>query len=930
MKEIGKLSRIDDKVVQNQRQRDDNDLQDERQDQPKKEEVKPRRSKRARTEKSFGPDFVSFMVKNEPTFYREAIKSEIESILQNHTCELMVLLSGCKPLGYKWIFKKKIKSDGTIDKYKARLAIKEFRQQEAEFKDIAELRNELLRVQNGVDVNEISRLKVRHSVPWLKRNLCLFSISHRMTNMIVTTPVNVTGAPVTNIVANHAEKPEKFNRQNVKRWQQKMFFYLILKQCMGDPDVRLGCGLVHGWEKVLIFFGVVDEGSCQVIMLNFEGDAEGYQADVQSFVLFIKMVLVGHVMKLVNLSVSVVHFVIIVAIQILPCFISCLLKLNFDVMFILHEKFIKGFPERFKGNITSSRPFSLHDAVNMARELVEQSVQGKAFRSGDGGKRKWDDNCRNNQGNNNRNQKQTSNSTNKRHEPLSLCGCCSFGLTDCKDNTGPYRIEQMVDGRPQEVKVGDSGGKGYRAENAAQDLRVVAGTFLLNDHFASVLFDSGAKRSFVSSDYTPFIDITPVALGSSYEVELADGKIAGEKRLDDIHVVREFPEVFPDNLSGLPPIHEVEFRIDLIPGALPVAKAPYRLAPSEMNELSNQLKELQEKGFIRPSSSPWGAPVLFVKKKDEVQFLGHVVNQEGIHVDPSKVEAVKNWKAPESPTEIRFLAVFYNATTVRTKVSSTRDPEFSVHLGLKRLEYAPKERLKPRRVRAMSITIQSNLKTRILEAQREAAKDLKSPTERLHGLDGSFESLKKMEAIYFVEEFGVPSLDGMRKKALGTQVFISTVYHPEMDSQISQEHLSVTIREALYGSKLLKDCANLGRLKTTRSSQKCYADRRRKPLEFQAGDRVLLRVSPWKGVVRFGKRGKLAPRLVGPFEIVERIGPDAVANEIKKLKRSWIPIVKVRWDSRRGAEFTWEREDQFKAKYPHLFMLIHGSSPVKL
>ncbi|GJR53122.1 putative reverse transcriptase domain-containing protein [Tanacetum coccineum] len=91
---------------------------------------------------------------------------------------------------------------------------------------------------------------------------------------------------------------------------------------------------------------------------------------------------------------------------------------------------------------------------------------------------------------------------------------------------------------------------------------------------------------------------------------------AGEKRLDDIHVVRDFPGVFPDDLSGLPPIREVEFHIDLIPGALPVAKAPYRLAPSEMNELSNQLEELQEKGFIRPSSSPWGAPVLFVKKKD--------------------------------------------------------------------------------------------------------------------------------------------------------------------------------------------------------------------------------------------------------------------------------------------------------------------------
>ncbi|GKB05832.1 hypothetical protein Tco_0834027, partial [Tanacetum coccineum] len=73
--EIRKSSRIDDEVVQDQRQRDDNDLQDERQDQPKEEEVEPRRSKRARIEKSFGPDFVSFMVENEPTSYREAVTS---------------------------------------------------------------------------------------------------------------------------------------------------------------------------------------------------------------------------------------------------------------------------------------------------------------------------------------------------------------------------------------------------------------------------------------------------------------------------------------------------------------------------------------------------------------------------------------------------------------------------------------------------------------------------------------------------------------------------------------------------------------------------------------------------------------------------------------------------------------------------------------
>ncbi|GJU03915.1 putative reverse transcriptase domain-containing protein [Tanacetum coccineum] len=93
-------------------------------------------------------------------------------------------------------------------------------------------------------------------------------------------------------------------------------------------------------------------------------------------------------------------------------------------------------------------------------------------------------------------------------------------------------------------------------------------------------------------------------------------KKSDEKRLEDIPVVKEFPEVFLEDLPGLPLVRQVEFQIDLIPGATPVARATYRLAPSEMHELSNQLQELEDRGFIRPSTSPWGDPVLFVKKKD--------------------------------------------------------------------------------------------------------------------------------------------------------------------------------------------------------------------------------------------------------------------------------------------------------------------------
>ncbi|GJR61805.1 putative reverse transcriptase domain-containing protein [Tanacetum coccineum] len=238
------------------------------------------------------------------------------------------------------------------------------------------------------------------------------------------------------------------------------------------------------------------------------------------------------------------------------------------------KKFIKGFPERIKGNITSSKPSSLHDAVNMARELVEQSVQGKASRSGDGGKRKWDDNRRNNQGDNNRN-RNNQQPSNKRHETTKVYAAAPVGPTDRKGYTGPHpycdkcnwhhvgacakmcarcrkrgheekdcRVK-MVDGRPQEVECWGCGGKGHTknncpkagnaqnnrargrayqvVENAAQDPKVVTGTFLLNDHFANVLFDSGAEREFLCPQTIPaLLNINPVPLGSSfYVVEIA-------------------------------------------------------------------------------------------------------------------------------------------------------------------------------------------------------------------------------------------------------------------------------------------------------------------------------------------------------------------------------------------------------------------------
>ncbi|KAL8095247.1 hypothetical protein AgCh_036633 [Apium graveolens] len=148
-------------------------------------------------------------------------------------------------------------------------------------------------------------------------------------------------------------------------------------------------------------------------------------------------------------------------------------------------------------------------------------------------------------------------------------------------------------------------------------------------------------------------------------------------RIEDIPVVIDFPNVFPDELIGLPPDREIKFMIDLAPGTEPVSKTPYRMAPVEMKELETQLQELLDKGVIRPSVSPWGAPVLFVKKKDGI-------NSEEIKVDPAKIEAVMNWERPKTPTEVRsflglagyyrrFVQDFFKIVVLLTKLTTKNE-----------------------------------------------------------------------------------------------------------------------------------------------------------------------------------------------------------------------------------------------------------------
>ncbi|GKD84018.1 putative reverse transcriptase domain-containing protein [Tanacetum coccineum] len=495
------------------------------------------------------------------------------------------------------------------------------------------------------------------------------------------------------------------------------------------------------------------------------------------------------------------------------------------------EKYVGGLPDIIQGSVMASKPKIMQDELEFATELIDQKISSFADRKAKN-KRKLNDTSRNNQNQQQpfkrhnvaraytarprekkvyggskplypkcnyhhdgecapkctnykrtghldrdyRNQLAASNNqkalgANQRVLTCFECGAQSHYKRDCPKLKNKNQGNQVGNGNVV-ARAYDVGTAGTNPNS-----NVITGTFLLNNHYALILFGTGADRSFVSTAFSSLIDIFPTTLDYGYDVELAneigsfdviidmdwlskyhvvivcDEKIvripfgneilivcgdesnnghesrlniisctktqkylqkgcqvflahittkkdeekSEEKRLEDVPIVRDFPKVFLVDLSGIPPTRQVEFQIDLVPGVAPVARVSYRLAPSEMKELSDQLQELSEKGFIRLSSSPWGAPVLFVKKKDgsfqmcidnrelnkltvknrypllridnlfdQLQgssvyskidmrsgYHHHVIGGKGIHVDPAKIESIKDWVSPKTATEIR-------------------------------------------------------------------------------------------------------------------------------------------------------------------------------------------------------------------------------------------------------------------------------------
>ncbi|GJT78720.1 putative reverse transcriptase domain-containing protein [Tanacetum coccineum] len=286
------------------------------------------------------------------------------------------------------------------------------------------------------------------------------------------------------------------------------------------------------------------------------------------------------------------------------------------------ERYVGGLPDMIHGNIVASKPKIMQEAIEMATELMDKRVSTMAERQAENKMEVWKTLRSNQESTSAPNKRQntggrTLHGSGDMEQYGDLGHLCSNAFTTMT----VVKCQQTI--KPEGHTVGletyffECGAQGplqkgmSKLKNKQRQPWYQAG----NDRDPAKVYVVGKCGANPDNVVRKYIEKGfPIFLAHVTTKEVEDK--SEKKRLEDVPIVQDFPEVFPEDLPGLPPTRQVEFQIDLVPGAAPVARAPYRLAPSEMKELSEQLKELSDKGFIRPSSSPWGAPVLFVKKKD--------------------------------------------------------------------------------------------------------------------------------------------------------------------------------------------------------------------------------------------------------------------------------------------------------------------------
>nr|GEX46330.1 reverse transcriptase domain-containing protein [Tanacetum cinerariifolium] len=419
---------------------------------------------------------------------------------------------------------------------------------------------------------------------------------------------------------------------------------------------------------------------------------------------------------------------------------------------------------------------------------------------------------------------------------------------------------------------------------------------------------------------------------------------------------QKFLEVFPEDLPGLPPVRQVEFQIDLVPDAAPMVRAPYRLASSKMQELTAQLQELSDKGFLRTKClseidlrsgyhqlrvrDEGITKTAFRTRYDHYEFqvmpFG-LTNAQAVFMDLMNRKSMKfDWGEKE---EAAFQKLKQKLCSASILALPKGRENFMVYCDASQKGLGVVLMQKVRVIAYASCQLkihEKNYTTHDLELgamvfSLEMWRQLFIRHEaEIATYVNKCLTCAKVKAEY-QKPFGllVQSVIPVWKWENITMDFITKLpktHIPLVEFTYNNSyHTSIKVApfEALYDRKF--------------RSPICWAeslaDRNRKPMEFQVEDMVMLKVSPWNGVLRFGKRGKSNPRYIGPFKKLTMVGTVAYRLELpdqlrtgrdhgprsEAIETKLYFIVKVCWNSRRGLEFTWEREDQMKKKYPHLF-----------